>query len=223
MGHKLFLTLLFLVGLVGVVSAQTPPPTPSPSPSSTPTPGSQIGYKPRADWYGYTWYTQATLPNPPGAGYGTVALCIDCTKTNPPTALGGGIQNNPPIPCTWVNQWDCSGGLVSGRCIDLGTVTSSQIIVFTDSSCKRIHTATTGLAYWLQPPPTSAYKDLAVEIDSYIAGAITGPLFLPLTGSIKWLNGTPPVSSGINGYEDILYLKWDGTNFVETGEMIGLH
>ena len=184
---------------------------------------SQLGYKPRADWYGFLWYTQATLPNPPGAGYGTLALCLDCTKTNPPGALPLGTINNPPIPCVWANNWDCSGGLVSGRCIDLGTVSTSQVIIFTDSSCKRIHTSTGGLVYWLLPPSTQAYKDLDIELDSYLSGSVTGPLFVPTSGSIKWINGTPPVSSSTTGYEDILFLKWDGTNFVETGEMIGLH
>jgi len=180
----------------------------------------QTGYNPTADKYGYNSYTFVTLPGPPGAGAGTELRCSDCTKTNP---AAQGTTINPPVKCVWTSaQWDCSGGPIAGRCINVGTVTTNTSFSYAATSCNKVTTTTTGLTYTFST--MGMLPDEQIELDSYITGSVTGPLFaISGGGSIKWLGGTPPVSSTTSGNVDILFLKFDGTNLLETGEAFGVH
>lgn len=235
MVHKILIGLVVMMlwattGLATPTATATPTstatatatstPTPVFSPTATPTPVSQTGYKPRADYYAYNWYVFVNLPTVPGGSAGTELRCLDCTPTNP--AAQDSIVHNPPLKCVWGGfGWDCSGGLVAGKCLNLGTVTTSTLLDFGASSCLKITTATSGLLYVVVTQDLA--QDEQLEVDSYIGGSITGPLWGTSGGAFKWIAGSPPVSSILSGYVDILFLKWDGTNLIETGEAFGVH
>jgi hypothetical protein len=221
---------------IGIANAQTATPTatstptatatltPTFSPTATPTPVSQTGYKPRADYYAYNWYTFATLPVSPFGSIGTELRCLDCTPTYPTGQ--DSTTHNPPLKCVYGGYgWDCSGGkggVIAGGCVNLGTVTTNTFLSYATTSCNVITTATNGLTYVFEQE--GLQQDQELELDSYISGSITGPFFgVDQGGTIKWINGSPPVSSGTSGYVDILFLKWNGTNLIETGEAIGVH
>jgi hypothetical protein len=106
-------------------------------------------------------------------------------------------------------------------CSNVGTVTTNTSLSFAAVSCQKITTATTGLTYTLST--TGVATDQVVTIESYITGAITGPLWATSSGAIKWAGGSAPTSSGTSGYVDVLKLKWDGTNWQEISRSIGNH
>jgi hypothetical protein len=103
----------------------------------------------------------------------------------------------------------------------IGTVTTSTTISFAKQSVQDITTATSGLTYTLSTIGATPNQD--VMIRSHIAGAITGPLWATSSGAIKWAGGSAPMSSGTNGYTDILRLYFDGTNWQEVSRSIGNH
>lgn len=216
MGRKI---LVVLMVVLWASMAWAVLPTPMFTPTSTPTPVSQTGFKPRADYYAYNWYVFANLV-PPGGSVGTELRCIDCTATNP--TVQDSFNHNPPLKCIWGSRgWDCSGGLVAGKCVDKGTVIVDTLLDFAATSCLKITTSTTGLNYVIVTQDLA--QDQQLEVDSYIGGSITGPLWNTSGGAFKWIGGTPPVSSGTSGYVDVLFLKWNGTNLIETGEAFGVH
>lgn len=106
-------------------------------------------------------------------------------------------------------------------CNSVGTVTTSTTLSFSNNVCQSITTATTGLTYTLSTTGLAAGQ--VVEIDSYITGSITGPLWATSSGAIKWAGGSAPTSSGTSGYIDILTLRFDGTNWIEKSRSIGAH
>jgi len=184
----------------------------------------QTGYNPTADSYGFNTYTFSTLPaTQPGSGNGNMIECTNCTLTNPPLS---GPTLTTPATCLWSGggggNWDCTSRSASAVCTDLGTVTTDQTFNFPGVSCYKVSTATTGLTYHIHST-TNVTTNQQIEIDSYItAGIGAGPVWAADAGS-KWLGGTPPTSSNINGYIDIIFMKWNGTIWIETGESIGAH
>lgn len=139
--------------------------------------------------------------------------------TNNPFAKASGTQTK--------NLWN-SGVSIGDtipkpvtNCNDNLTVTTNTTLNFSKNSCQKITTATTGLTYTLST--TGVTTGQVVEVDSNIAGAITGPLWATSSGAIKWQSASPVVSSGTSGYLDVIAFKFDGTDWIELGRALAIH
>lgn len=107
------------------------------------------------------------------------------------------------------------------NCFDNGVKTANATISFNLNSCQKVETSTASLTYTLAT--TGVAANTIVTLDSVMQATVAHPTLATSTGAFKWAAGTAPTLSSTSGYEDIIRLKYDGTNWEEISRAVGDH